>query len=288
MSTLPESTVTYPLGETSSTGRVVHLQPTDAATTIVVLDVTAAHPVDSAWPDQGADHGVLVSGDVRLPLLDVLVCATDGSGFFAGSDIPVKKGTEGWAFVVGHVVKTDAALQLGAEVAVEIDPGFRRALSAGHTACHLASLALNVALAGDWTKDVAGDGRGVANFDGEAIASSRIEEFGSTDVYRLGKSLKKRGFDKTRLVDDPDSVAAAVNAQLAEWVASGVAVDIRREGDTLIARRFWECALPGGAASIPCGGTHVHSLAELAAVTVTLEANDDGTELVMHTSARPE
>jgi len=147
------------------------------------------------------------------------------------------------------------------------------------------SLALNAALAEDWTKEVAGDGRGVANFDGEAIASSRIAEFGSVDVYRLGKSLKKRGFDKARLLAETDAVVAATNAQLAEWVASGAAVDIRREGDTLTARRFWECALPDGAASIPCGGTHVSSLAELGAVTVALEVNDDGTELVMRTTA---
>ena len=285
MSSLTDTTVSYPLGDTTSTGHIVHLEPAADGRTIVVLDLTAAHPVDSAWPDQGADRGALTVDGAVLPLIDVVVCATDGSAFFAGSDIPVKKGTEGWAFVVGHLVETDAALQPGAEVTVEIDPAYRRGLSIGHTACHLASLALNVALAEDWTKEVAGDGRGVANFDGEAIATSRIAEFGSTDVYRLGKSLKKRGFDKTRLLTDPDAVAAIVNAQLAAWVDSGAEVDIRREGDTLISRRFWECALPDGAASIPCGGTHVHSLAELSTVTVALDASEDGTELVMHTIA---
>ena len=284
---LADTRVTYPLGDVASAGRIVHLESADDGQTIVVLDVTAAHPVDSAWPDQGADRGSLTVDGRSLPITDVLVCASDGSEFFVGSDIPVKKGAEGWLFVVGHVVPTDAALRLGAQVAVEIDPAYRRALSAGHTACHLASLALNVALAEDWTKEVSGDGRGVANFDGEAIASSRIEEFGSTDIYRLGKSLKKRGFDKGRLLAEIDAVAARVNAQLEEWVASGAAVAIRREGDTLTARRFWDCALPGGAASIPCGGTHVRSLAELAAVTVTLRASEDGTELVMDTAAIP-
>jgi len=284
-SEIPETIVSYPRGEVASTGHIVHVHPANDGQTVVVLDTTAAHPVDSAWPDQGADRGSLTVGGRALPITDVLVCAGDGSAFFVGSDIPVKKGTEGWAFVVGHVVPTDAALQLGAEVAVDVDPAYRRALSAGHTACHLASLALNAALAQDWTKEVAGDGRGVANFDGEAIASSRIGEFGSVDVYRLGKSLKKRGFDKSRLLAETDAVVAATNAQLAEWVASGAAVDIRREGDTLTARRFWECALPDGAASIPCGGTHVSSLAELGAVTVALEVNDDGTELVMRTTA---
>jgi len=282
-----DTRVTYPLGKVASTGRTVHLEPTADGQTIVVLDVTAAHPVDSAWPDQGADRGSLTVEGRTLPITDAVVCATDGSAFFVGSDIPVKKGAEGWSFLVGHVVPTDAALRLGVQLTVAIDPAYRQALSAGHTACHLASLALNVALAEDWTKEVAADGRGVANFDGEAIASSRIAEFGSTDVYRLGKSLKKRGFDKTRLLAEMDVVAARVNAQLAEWLASGAAVDIRREGDTLTARRFWDCALPDGAASIACGGTHVRSLAELAEVTVTLEASEDGTELVMQTAAVP-
>ena len=284
---LLDTIVSYPLGEVSSAGSIVHLEPTGDGQTIVVLDVTAAHPIDSAWPDQGADRGALHVDGLALPISDVLVCASDGSDFFAGSDIPVKKGADGWTFVVGHVVSTDAALRLGRQVTVEIDPAHRRALSAGHTACHLASLALNAALAEDWTKEVAPDGRGVANFDGEAIASSRIEEFGSTDSYRLGKSLKKRGFDKTRVLAETDAVAARVNAQLAEWVASAAAVDIRRDGDSLTARRFWECALPDGSASIPCGGTHLTSLAELAAVTVTLHASEDGTELTMRTAAVP-
>jgi alanyl-tRNA synthetase len=47
------------------------------------------------------------------------------------------------------------------------------------------------------------------------------------------------------------------------------------------------CELPGADARIPCGGTHVASLAELAAASTAFELNpvEGGLELVMTTTA---
>lgn len=273
--TLPtvDTVVLYPSGETTSEGRVVHIEPIagdfEPGRVAVILDRTAFHPVDSTWPDQGPDRGILRAGTIELDVLDCVVGATDGTALYLGPDIPVRKGTEGWAFVVVHVIVRTDSLAEGDTVTVEVDAAFRAAMSAGHTGCHLASLALNLALADAWSKEVAADGFGTPDFDGTAIENSTIFENGSRDVYRVGKSVRKKGFEPAALVD-PAATAAAANATLASWVAAGGEIRIERDGDGLTDRRFWVAELPGGLARIPCGGTHVTSLAELSAVTVTV------------------
>ena len=280
-----DTRVEYPAGATSSRGAVIAtlMMPGGLG---VVLDRTAFHAVDAGWPDQPADRGTLTIGDAAHPVLDAVVGATEGDEILVGADIPVRTGAEGWSFVVVHVLAADAAVTVGDEVEVTVDEGYRRALCAGHTACHLASLALDAALADAWTKEVPADALGAPGFDAAACESSRITENGSVDVYRIGKSLRRKGFDPTAL-DDLDAVAARANEKLAEWVASDAGIRIDRDGDGLGDRRRWVCELPGGDAVIPCGGTHLTSLAELASVTVALERQDaDGAlSLVMRTTA---
>ena len=198
----------------------------------------------------------------------------------------MRTGAEGWSFVVVHVLAADTPVNVGDEVEVTVDEGYRRALCAGHTACHLASLALDAALADAWTKEVPADALGAPGFDAAACESSRIVENGSIDVYRVGKSLRRKGFDPAAL-DDLAAVEARANEKLAGWVASGAGIHIDRDGDGLGDRRRWVCELPGGEAIIPCGGTHLTSLGELTSVTVALERQDaDGAvSLVMHTTA---
>jgi alanyl-tRNA synthetase len=227
--------------------------------------------VDAAWPDQPADRGTLAVDGGTFDLVDCVVGATDGAALYLGAEVPVRKGTDGWAFVVAHIIEGSVAE--GANVDLRVDADYRHALSAGHTACHLASLALNAQLATAWTKEVQLDGLGRPNFDGIAIETSTIGEYGSVDVYRVGKSLRKRGFTPAAL-DDLDAIVSGANAQLAEWVASGAEVTIAREGDGLTSRREWRCELPGHPVSIPCGGTHLPSLAELASLTISLAADE--------------
>ncbi|HEY4267988.1 MAG TPA: metal-dependent hydrolase [Galbitalea sp.] len=281
-----DTVVTYPAGGIASTGTVLHVSQAPDGRTVVLLDTTAAHPVDSAWPDQPADRGELIVDGTALALIDCVVGATDGAELFLGSDIPVRKGTEGWAFVVAHLV--DGPVAEGASAEVRVDATYRRALSAGHTGCHLASLALNAGLAGAWTKEVAIDSLGHPNFDAIAIEVSTITEFGSIDVYRIGKSLRKRGFTTAVLVDSLEDVVAGANAQLAQWRDSAASVEIVREGDGLTARREWHCDLPGHPVSIPCGGTHLANLGELAGLRIALEVAelDGALELRMTTTAR--
>ncbi|MET0736077.1 MAG: metal-dependent hydrolase [Microbacterium sp.] len=285
--TAPAATVvSYPSDETASRGTVVHIADAGDGRTAVVLDRTAFHPVDTAWPDQPADRGLIRLADgTAVPILDAVVGATQGDDLLLGPAVPVRTGTEGWTFVVAHLVD-GAPVAEGDTVDVEVDAAHRAALSAGHTACHLASLALDAALADAWRKEVQADALGAPAFDALAIQESRIIPHGSRDVYRVGKSLRRRGFDPAAF-DDPAALAARVDAQLAEWIRAGGAVRIERDGDELAARRAWVCDVDGTEARIPCGGTHVSSLSELATATVSFEVApaDGGLEVVMTTTA---
>ncbi|MFB2600156.1 metal-dependent hydrolase [Herbiconiux sp. P17] len=292
-----DTVVTYPSGAEVSSGVVLHVEPLGDGRVAVLLDETSCHPVDAAWPDQGADRATLTVDGQAFDVVDCVVGATDGASLFLGAAVPVRPGAAGWAFVVAHVLDAGVvagaagALAEGATARVEVDAAYRRALSAGHTACHLASLALNDALAGAWTKDAARDGRGNPNFDQLAIESSTIEPNASLDVYRVGKSLRKKGFAPAVLTEGEGltALAAAVDGRLAEWGASGARVEVQHDGDDrgLSGRRTWTCHLPGGAVSIPCGGTHLTSLAEFASIRVTFDlAEQPGAlELRMRTTA---
>lgn len=289
--TLPQqpTTVTYPAGTVSGTAVVVHLAPQGDGTTAVLLDSTPCHPIDAAWPDQGPDRAVIHTDGASLRVSDCVVAATDGTELFTGGQIPVKKGTEGWTFAVAHLVDDDGGLAEGDEVQVDVDEAYRAEISAGHTACHVASLGLNQALADRWKKEVRTDGRGVPDFDGLAIDVSTILQNGSVDTYRMGKSLRRKGFITDGVEEALPELEDAINEALGSWVESGAEVRIKRDGDTLTDLRFWICELPGHTVRIPCGGTHLRSLKELSSVNVALSLEDAaGTPVLrMETTATP-
>lgn len=285
-----DTIVSYPRGDTSNTGRVLHIEPlphaADGPRWAVLLDTTSCHPVNAGWPDQGADRAELQpaasAGQAQpTPIVDCVVAATDGTALLLGADIPVRPGTPGWAFVVAHIVDDPSGLAEGEHAELVVDAEYRRALSLGHSGCHLAALALNRAMAGRWGKEVRADGLGSPDFDGIAIESSRIGEFGSIDTYRLNKSLRRKGFDADGLADVLPELDAAINAALAEWTGGPGLIHIDAEGPRLSDRRHWVCELPDGTVRIPCGGTHARSLAELGAVTASLELGDvDGSPVL--------
>jgi alanyl-tRNA synthetase len=291
--TLPTSDtrVTYPGGAVTASATVLHVETLPGGRRALILDATSAHPVDAGWPDQGPDRGVIRSSRAELPLLDCVVGATDGTSLHLGREIPVPKGSEGWAFVVAHIVAGEAGGDVaeGDTVEIEADAEYRRSLSAGHTACHLASLALNRAMAGRWKKEIRPDALGSPDFDAAAIDVSLIGEDRSTDTYRLGKSLRRKGFIVEGLAEALPELAAAVNSALAQWVETAAPVSIRSDGDRLTDRRAWVCELPGEAARIPCGGTHVESLADLGSLRASLSLSEsEGTAvLAMETVASP-
>jgi alanyl-tRNA synthetase len=245
--------------------------------------VTAFHPVDAAWPDQPADRGTLTTSGHAHTVVDAVTGGIHDGVLLLGPDLPVRTGTEGWTFVVAHVVEGPAP-EPGEPARVDVDGDHRAALSAGHTACHLAALALDDALSEEWTKPAPLDALGHPAFDALAIQRSRIEPRRSVDTYRIGRSLRRKGFQPSAF-DGPSGVVERVTDRLAGWVATGGAVRVEREHESLSARRSWVCELPEGRAALPCGGTHISDLSELGQVTVSLavEQVEGGLQVVMET-----
>ncbi|MDR2320457.1 MAG: hypothetical protein LBE60_02285 [Microbacterium sp.] len=279
--------VTFPSGSLVESAHVVGVHPAEAGA-VVVLDRTPFHPVDHTWPDQPGDRGALRVEGVEVAVTEAVMAAVSDEGEVAvGADIPVKRGAEGWTWLVGHRVESlPAALAAGAVAEATVDAERRAGLSRGHTACHLASLALDLAVADLWRKDPGSDALGNPDFEGRANQTSFIDEGGAVDEYRLGKSLRKAGFDTEGFAASLAEREERINAQLAAWVASGASSRIEVDGETIVDRRRWVCGLPEGTASILCGGTHVSSLAEFASIRVSLDLTDPQL-LVMSTSVVP-
>ena len=276
--------VSFPEGALTGEGEVLLV---DQGASVVILDSTPFHPVDHTWPDQPGDSGVITVGDVQVRVIEAVMAAISDEGALAvGSDIPVKRGGEGWTWMVGH--RTDGAIPadiaVGARAALEVDADQRASLSRGHTACHLASLALDAALADLWRKEIGADPLGNPDFEGKANQSSRIHADGSVDEYRLGKSLRKAGFDSEGFASSLAEREKRINELLAGWVASAGESRIDVDGPSIIDRRTWRCALAEGEVGFLCGGTHVRSLAEFSSITVSLDLSDPQL-LVMTTAA---
>ena len=279
--------VTFPTGAVKGIATVRRVDPSPEGA-VVTVDSTPFHPVDHTWPDQPGDSGVLRAGDATVAVSEALMAAVSEDGSFAvGSEIPVKRGAEGWTWLVAHRLEGDAPdwLVPGVSVDLAVDETRRARLSRGHTACHLASLALDRVVADLWRKDPGTDALGAPDFEGRANQSSRIHEDGAVDEYRLGKSLRRAGFDTETFAASLAAREAAINAQLAVWVASGAASRIVADGATIVDRRTWECDLAEGAARILCGGTHVSSLGAFTSISVSLDLADPQA-LVMTTTAR--
>lgn len=287
---MSSTVVSFAEGSLRGDSTVIRVEPIgDAA--VVVVDATPFHPVDHTWPDQPGDAGLISAGgdSAAVSVSEAVMAAISDEGEFAvGAEIPVRRGADGWTWLVAHRLEGAAPdwLTPGAQVRLVVDDARRAGLSRGHTACHLASLALDLAVAELWRKDPGEDALGTPDFEGRANQSSRIHEDGSVDEYRLGKSLRKAGFDTEAFAATLADRETRINTQLAAWVASAAESRIITDGPTIVDRRRWHCDLPEGEAVILCGGTHADSLAAFASITVTLDLSDPQL-LVMTTTAVP-
>ncbi|MEH8246735.1 hypothetical protein Q7I21_12015 [Aeromonas veronii] len=268
--------VSFVLGHHQEQASVVCCQRGD--TTLLVTDLTPFHPQSHLWPDQPGDvgHARWEGGEAAIGPCRMGAISPDGE-LFVDTAIPVKRSAEGWSFVVVHPLTGDHALAVGSQVELQVDSAARHALSLGHSGCHLAALALNRVLTPYWRKEVSErDALGQPDFDRLAIQSSRVEPCGSREQYRIGKSLRKKGVNSEALLADLALIEEKVNQQLANWIAAGGEIRRSRAGEAIIDSRYWHCMLEGQEVTIPCGGTHVASLAELGEVKVELTLVEEG------------
>lgn len=273
--------VDFPAGVVSGMGTVTRVEPV-AGGVGVVTDRTPFHPVDPSWPDQPADTGALNGAQVT----DCLVGSIDADGTLSvGELIGVRRGDPDHTWVVVHVLDSAHAPAVGQLVNLEVDAHRRAGLSRAHTACHVVALALNGVVSDMWRKEVALDGIGNPDFDRVALTESRMTPDEARDTYRLGKSLRKKGFDTAAFRDGLDSVAQRVNDQVQAWIDADASVEIQTEGPHLTDMRYWCCHVPEGTFRIACGGTHVTSLRELGTVRVDYETPDESTIVAVTTVA---
>lgn len=286
---MSSTVVSFADGSVRGESVVTRIDRADDGAVVVVVEATPFHPVDHTWPDQPGDTGTIVVGEQSAAVSEAVMAAVSEDGDFAvGSSIPVRRGTDGWTWLVAHRLagSAPAGFTEGADARLVVDERHRAGLSRGHTACHLASLALDLAVADLWRKDPGTDALGTPDFEGRANQSSRIHEDGSVDEYRLGKSLRRAGFDTENFAATLREREASINAQLTAWVASAARSRVVTEGPSIVDRRRWHCDLPDGEAVILCGGTHVDSLAAFGEIRVSLDLSDPQL-LVMTTTVVP-
>lgn len=269
--------VTFAGGTLRETARVLFVAQV-AEDWLVVTDLSPFHPVSLSWPDQPGDRGELILADGRrLAVLDSregLLHQTTGVLAIGDAARALKRSDPDLTSVVLHVTEAAPGCET---VTLHVDAGYRAALSLQHTGVHLAALALNQVATRYWTKDPQDpDPLGAPNLDKAAVTRSEISADSSTDHYRLGKSLRKKGFDAAGFLADLPACTASVNAALSGMLESPAEVGITPAKGPLGDRRLWSTRLNGAEVSMPCGGTHLANLAELAEVTVALAATEDG------------
>lgn len=292
-SIIQSTRVTFAAGKLREASRILEIwQLPSAEPEIAILtESTPFHPVDHTWPDQPADRGVIHIGSTALNVSNCLTAAVNVStGEVAlEREIPAKRGEQGWAFLVAHLVQNseDIKVEVGRSVDLEVDPIYRHNVSRVHSACHLMALALNKTTSHLWSKTPpATDSLGNPNLDQLAIQSSRLSERQSHDIYRTGKSLRKKGFQSKQLATELSDVSTRMQETITKWIADASPVKINASDPTLAAQREWQTTLEGQPVAIPCGGTHVRSLGEIEGVHLDLVVDDDGKTIRVTTTVQ--
>ena len=265
---------------------VVQLQVEGQEYTDVVVESTPFHPVSHIWPDHPADRGWMTIDGNRMDVSDCLVGAIElaTSALYVAEAIPVKRDTEGWVFVVVHRLSQRLALTQGQTVTLEIDADYQASLSRGHSAGHIASLALNKVLADKYWRKVADriDGLGHYDFNSYAQEQSEVLPDRCVDLYRLGKTLKKRGLNTADVLSDIVEIESAVNTLLTHWLSQPSPIQMQLEGPYLTSSRFWHWNKCDALVVMPCGGTHVTSTSSISKTQIKLETIES-TYIRMHT-----
>ncbi|QDL08092.1 hypothetical protein DP113_09360 [Brasilonema octagenarum UFV-E1] len=287
--------IDFPSGITLSHSKVIFITEfdKDTRTWVVVTENTPFHPVNYKWSDQPGDTGTVTIDGHKFDVLNTLTCGFELAShtFYLDTQIPVRKGENGWFFVVAHIVKFpsdySSTCLTGKTVILEVNAERREQLSIAHSSCHLSALALNKCTSKFWSKECQKDSLANYNLDQLAIQKSQIKLEESNDFYRLGKSLKKKGFDTVAFFSQILDIEICINKQLAEWLKLDSPIKIEPQEAKIDDHRVWTCQLQDGLAKIPCGGTHVKHLKQILSINVSLEVMSNEPEFVMYTTVKP-
>lgn len=292
--------VSFFRGEIEDTGHIVLLY-SDETRNVIVCDRSPFHPQDNIWPDQPGDTGRIVWNDTIAHVSDTVtwpIYIFDEDPVFDPM-LRTKRQDENYIFLTAHIVRDITTLDqptsfsslltsesIGIEVQMQVDEDYRQRLNRAHSASHLMGLALNKATARLWLKDTVRDTLGNPHFERATLQESRIYPGRSVDVYRIGKSLRKSGFDTVLFMSDLPRLEGEVAQTLNQWITEYAAepITIQADSDLLNAQRRWTSKFGDIDVSMPCGGTHPKHIGDVGPQNVTFSFNQNSSELTITTS----
>lgn len=250
----------------------------------LITKETPFYPVNYRWPDQPSDIGKIEIDSTILNVINakmVAVNKNEGTLKF-GENISIPRGDEdNWIMLVAHIIEKTSDINptnfVGRVAKLFVDEGRRFSLSIPHTASHLMALAINKALSTFWKKETDKDSLGNPDFDKIAITESSIEPYISKDKYRLGKSIKKKGFDIQTFEDNISEIENNVNLYVTNWINTNSTISVECDENYISSMRWWVTEIDGKPVKMACGGTHPKTLSSIKNISIKLNySKDDG------------
>lgn len=272
------TTVTYPGGaiKARSTIEDIVQRPSKDHALGIVAKVTCMHPRDFRWPDQPADRGSLLVDGQLIPVSDTVKARVTEDGYQVDKDISLQRGKESSeaVLVVMHCIDDDVGVSTGDEVEINVDPEYRFSISSGHSASHLLTLGLNEVLSTYWKKTPQIDENGFPAFTEMTLSNSQISEFSCQDTFRIGKSLKKKGFDADLLWQSLPDIEMKLNEFIDTIVADDNAKAFMEPSECPInEHRKWHLEA-NRSYTKSCGGTHLKDFSQISNIRVELSQGD--------------
>ncbi|OCQ54258.1 Alanine--tRNA ligase, organellar chromatophore [Photorhabdus australis subsp. thailandensis] len=254
---------------------------------LLITQDSPFYPKNYKWPDQLHDNGIISIGDKELAVTKVYTAGLFNDHLYIDQEI-TKQATSPEKIIPVHYIPDLQEFSerdlIGKTVTLSVNYETRYRVSAAHSMAHFMSLALNKATNHIWSKVYDTDDLGNYNLDKAAIYQSSITELKSVDIYRFGKSLKKKGFDKNILIENLDKINREVNSTLNNWLTQGAEITVEYKSKEISDTRLWKSTIDSTVVTIPCGGTHINNINEVKEVNVEIKIGEsiDFIQVITH------
>ncbi|WP_228903098.1 hypothetical protein [Photorhabdus bodei] len=245
------------------------------------------YPRNYKWPDQLHDTGIVSISNKEFSVTKVYTAGLIDGHLYIDQEI-TQQATSPDKIIPAHYIPDLQEISekdlIGKKITLSVNNEARYKISAAHSIAHFMSLALNKATHHIWSKIYDTDGLGNYNLDKAAIYQSSITELKSVDIYRFGKSLRKKGFDKNILIENLDKINREVNSTLNNWLSQGAEITIEYKSKDINDTRLWKSTIDSKVVTIPCGGTHINNINEVKDVNVEIKIGEsaDFIQVITH------
>ncbi|WP_225815522.1 hypothetical protein [Photorhabdus antumapuensis] len=257
--------------------------------TILITQDSPFYPKNYKWPDQLYDNGIVLVGDKELTVTKVYTAGLINGHLYIDQEI-TKQATSPAKIIPAHYLPDLQGISerdlIGKTVTLSVNDETRYRVSAAHSMAHFMSLALNKATNHLWSKVYDTDDLGNYNLDKAAIYQSSVTELKSVDIYRFGKSIKKKGFDKNILIENLDKINKEVNNTLNNWLTQGAEITVEYKSKEISDTRLWKSTIGSMVITIPCGGTHIKNINEVKSVNIEMKIGESADFIQVTTHCR--